>query len=52
VWLVGRIIYMQGYMTAPEKRSTGFLITLVATAGLLVLSIIGVVQAWIAVHAV
>jgi glutathione S-transferase len=51
VWVVGRFVYLQGYMAAPEKRSTGFLITIVATAGLLVLSIIGIVQAWMAVNA-
>jgi hypothetical protein len=43
---------MQGYMAAPEKRSMGFLITLLATTGLLIMAVIGIVQAWIAVHAV
>jgi glutathione S-transferase len=51
VWVIGRFVYLQGYMAAPEKRSTGFLITIVATTGLLVLSIIGIVQAWMAVNA-
>lgn len=50
VWVIGRFVYLQGYMAAPEKRSTGFLITIVATAGLLVLSIIGIVQAWMAIN--
>jgi glutathione S-transferase len=52
VWILGRFLYMQGYMADPGKRSTGFLVTLVATLGLLILSIWGIVQAWIAVHAV
>ena len=51
VWVVGRILYMQGYMVAPEKRSTGFLISSVANLALLVLSLIGLVSAWMAVHA-
>ena len=51
VWIVGRILYMQGYLAAPEKRSTGFLITLIATVGLLVLSIWGIVDAWMAIGA-
>ena len=51
VWVIGRFMYLQGYMAAPEKRSTGFLITTVANAGLLILSIVGIVQAWIAIHA-
>ena len=51
VWVVGRFMYLQGYMAAPEKRSTGFLVTSLGTAGLLVLSLIGLVQAWMAVTA-
>jgi glutathione S-transferase len=51
VWLVGRVLYMRGYMQSPDKRGTGFMISLAATVGLLVLSIIGIVQAWIAIHA-
>jgi glutathione S-transferase len=52
VWIVGRFIYMTGYMAAPEKRSTGFLIAGVAIVGLLILSIIGIVMAWNATQAV
>ncbi len=52
LWIVGRFLYMIGYMQDPGRRSTGFLVTLLATLGLLVLSIWGIVQAWIAVHAV
>ena len=52
IWIIGRFLYMTGYMADPSKRSTGFMITMVATIGLLVLSIWGIVQAWIAVHAV
>ncbi len=51
VWVVGRMIYLLGYMVAPAKRSTGFLISLAATAGLLVVSIVGIVQTWVAVTA-
>ncbi len=32
VWAVGRILYVQGYAQAAEKRSTGFMISLLATA--------------------
>jgi uncharacterized MAPEG superfamily protein len=51
VWVLGRLLYSLGYMAAPEKRSTGFLISLAATLGLLVLSIVGIVQTWAAVTA-
>ena len=52
IWVIGRFLYLQGYMVAPEKRSMGFLITSVATLGLLILSIVGIVQAWMAFNAV
>ena len=51
VWIIGRIMYMQGYLADPAKRSTGFLVTAVASIGLLILSVIGVVMAWMAVTA-
>jgi uncharacterized MAPEG superfamily protein len=51
VWVLGRVIYLVGYMSAPEKRSAGFLISLVSTVGLLVLSIVGIMQTWVAVTA-
>jgi glutathione S-transferase len=49
IWIVGRFIYMQAYLADPAKRSTGFGITILASAALLVLSIIGVVMALITV---
>jgi glutathione S-transferase len=51
LWIVGRLVYMQGYMAAPEKRGTGFIITSLSSLALLILSIVGIVQAWVAVHA-
>ncbi len=50
--MIGRFVYLQGYMASPDKRGTGFTITSLATLGLLILSVIGLVQAWIAVSAV
>ena len=32
VWTIGRILYVRGYAEAAEKRGTGFLISLLATA--------------------
>ena len=53
VWIVGRIMYATGYSaTDPSKRSSGFLISLIATAGLLITTIIGLVQAYMAISAV
>jgi glutathione S-transferase len=49
IWIIGRILYMTGYMAAPEKRSTGFLIAAIALLALLILAIVGIVQDWVAV---
>ncbi|CAN5168013.1 MAPEG family protein [soil metagenome] len=35
IWIVGRIIYAVGYVSAPSKREVGFIIQALATAVLL-----------------
>jgi glutathione S-transferase len=52
VWIIGRFLYMRGYLAAAEKRSNGFLITSLATLGLLILSVWGLITTWMAVNAV
>jgi glutathione S-transferase len=51
VWVIGRFLYMTGYMVDPEKRGTGFLISGISLLLLLILSIWGIVNAWTAVNA-
>ena len=51
VWVVGRILYMRGYLADPAKRSLGFNIGAAAVIALLVLSIISICRAWPAVSA-
>jgi len=46
IWIVARFIYMQAYLRDPASRSVGFSLTMLATLGLLVLSVIGVVMSW------
>ena len=36
LWLVGRIVYFVGYLSAPTKRYPGFLIQTVAAFALLI----------------
>ena len=48
VWCLGRIVYSMGYMAAPEKRGPGFGISILASLGLLILSVYGLMVAWIA----
>lgn len=47
VWIVGRIVYMQAYMTDPSRRSLGFTISALATVALVLLAIAGIVMTWI-----
>jgi glutathione S-transferase len=47
IWIIGRVLYSLGYMAEAAKRSAGFLIAGVAVLGLLVLSIVGIVHAWL-----
>jgi glutathione S-transferase len=46
IWVIGRFMYMQGYIAAASKRSTGFLISALAQIVLLLLAIVGIVNAW------
>jgi glutathione S-transferase len=48
IWLVGRVLYMRGYLADPAKRGLGFNISAAAVIGLLVLAIIGIWCAWLA----
>lgn len=51
VFIAGRIVYMQRYMSEPKSRSPGILIGMLGIFGLLVLTIIGIVQDWTALSA-
>ncbi len=46
VWIIGRALYMDGYMKDPEKRGLGFGVSALAEILLLVLALIGIVAAW------
>ena len=46
LWVVGRYMYMQGYIADASKRSTGFLVSAIAQITLLVLALIGIVMSW------
>ena len=50
-WVVGRILYMTGYMADPEKRSLGFGISAIAQILLLILAVAGIVKVWMALSA-
>jgi len=49
IWCIGRVIFMQAYMAAPEKRSIGFGISTLPMLVNLILAIVGIVSAFLAV---
>ncbi len=51
IFLIGRVVYMQRYMSEPKSRGPGILIGMLAMLGLLVLAIVGIVQDWTALSA-
>ncbi|GAA0571357.1 MAPEG family protein [Rhizomicrobium electricum] len=46
VWVLGRVVYMNGYMKDPEKRGPGFGLSALAEVLLLVLALFGIVAAF------
>ncbi len=48
VWIIGRFMYMEGYIAEAGKRSMGFMVQGLATLALLIASIVGAVMALIA----
>ena len=50
VWIIGRVMYLQGYSKAADKRGLGFGIQALATAVLWIGALAGVVTAVIRVH--
>ncbi|MEQ1694577.1 MAG: MAPEG family protein [Hyphomicrobiaceae bacterium] len=50
LWIAGRVLYLQGYMKAADKRGLGFSIQALATAILWFGALAGIVSAMIRVH--
>ena len=50
IWLIGRIVYLRGYMADPAKRLTGAMLGGLCSAVLFVVAAIGVVQACLALR--
>jgi glutathione S-transferase len=46
LWIVGRYMYMEGYIAAANKRSNGFLISALAQYSLMLLALVGIVMSW------
>lgn len=50
IWLIGRIVYLRGYMADPAKRLTGAMLGGLCSAVSFVVAAIGVVQACLALR--
>jgi glutathione S-transferase len=50
IWLIGRIVYMRGYMADPNKRLIGAMMGGLTSIVLFVVAVTGVVQACLALH--
>jgi glutathione S-transferase len=44
VWIAGRVLYMQGYTQAAEKRETGFFVQAIAAGVLWATALVGVIK--------
>jgi glutathione S-transferase len=48
VWIIGRVLYLRGYVADPEKRTAGFAVGALASVVLLLGSLIGAIRAALA----
>ncbi|HSZ75009.1 MAG TPA: MAPEG family protein [Rhizomicrobium sp.] len=46
IWVIGRVLYMSGYMADPSKRGLGFGVSAISQLLLLILAAVGIVMAW------
>jgi glutathione S-transferase len=47
IWLVGRLLYVSAYTADPDRRSLPFAISTLATIGLIIGALVGVVLAYL-----
>jgi glutathione S-transferase len=47
VWIVGRVVYLRGYVADPDKRSAGFAIGALASVVLLIGALIGSIRSYL-----
>jgi glutathione S-transferase len=46
IWILGRVLYMEGYMADPSKRGFGFGLSAVCQLLLLILAMAGIYMSW------
>ena len=45
VYLVGRLVYLQGYVSDPKKRGLGYVLSVLPTLALMVTALVGTIRA-------
>src|SRR5215469_4491448 len=50
LWLIARVVYMQGYMADPDKRVPGAMLTGLCDFAMFLIATAGIVRAWLVVH--
>jgi glutathione S-transferase len=51
IWLIGRVVYMVGYMADPDRRLLGAMIGGLCDLAMFVIAAAGVIRAWLVLHA-
>ncbi len=44
IYIIGRFIYWRAYVTEPSSRASGFMLSMIPTAALIVMSLVGIIK--------
>jgi len=47
VYVIGRFVYWRAYVVQPASRGLGFMLSMLPTLALLLLAMVGILQAWL-----
>jgi uncharacterized membrane protein YecN with MAPEG domain len=50
IYLIGRMVYLAGYVADPRKRGPGYLLSVLPILVLLLLAVVGCIRQWILFH--
>ena len=47
IYVIGRFLYWRAYVASPASRGLGFMLSMLPTAALLALALVGIVRTWL-----
>lgn len=47
IYVIGRFLYWRAYVASPASRGLGFMLSILPTAALLALALVGIVRTWL-----